>query len=149
MAYAGLGAYSKVATAVESKERILLKLLEGAIRFLGFARNGMELENPRIKGESISRVIDILTELDCALDREVGGELAQNLSALYRYMMYRLTLANLRNDAGILDEVETVICQIKEGFEGAIHQRSVVQPSAMGTATGTYAQMTKGLSVAA
>lgn len=149
MAYAGLGAYSKVATAVESKERILLKLLEGALRFLAFARNGIELENPRIKGESISRVIDILTELDCALDREIGGELVQNLSALYRYMMYRLTLANLRNDTGILDEVETVIRQIKEGFEGAINQRPTVQPSTAGVTNGLHAQMTKGLSVAA
>lgn len=147
MAYAGLGAYSKVATAVESKERILLKLLEGAIRFLGFARNGLELENPRIKGESISRVIDILTELDCALDREVGGELAQNLSALYRYMMYRLTIANLRNDAGILDEVETVIVQIKEGFEGAMNQRPTAPSQA--AAASAYAQPMKGLSVAA
>jgi flagellar protein FliS len=148
MAYAGLGAYSKVATAVESKERILLKLLEGAIRFLGFARNGLELENPRIKGESISRVIDILTELDCALDREVGGELAQNLSALYRYMMYRLTIANLRNDAGILDEVQTVIAQIKEGFEGAMNQRPAA-PAASAAASSAYAQPMKGLSVAA
>lgn len=147
MAYAGLGAYSKVATAVESKERILLKLLEGAIRFLGFARNGLELENPRIKGESISRVIDILTELDCALDREVGGELAQNLSALYRYMMYRLTIANLRNDAGILDEVETVIAQIKEGFEGVMNQRPAAP--AASAAASAYAQPMKGLSVAA
>lgn len=148
MAYTGLGAYGKAAMVVESKERILLKLFEGAIRFLGFARNGLELQNPRIKGEGISRVIDILTELDCALDRDIDGEFVQNLSALYRYMMYRLTLANLRNDAGILDEVETVIRQIKEGFEGAMGKGSDASSTEVSTVSA-YGQPKKGLSVAA
>ncbi|MFZ3046206.1 MAG: flagellar export chaperone FliS, partial [Desulfatirhabdiaceae bacterium] len=108
---------------IDNKEMILMKLLDGAIHFIGFARNGLEMGNIRIKAESITRVIDILTELDCALDREIGGELAQNLSALYKYMMYQLTLANLRNNGEMLDEVIHLLSQIREGFAGAIDKK--------------------------
>ncbi len=124
MAYAGLEAYNRVAVAIDSKEMILMKLLDGALRFIGFARNGLEMGNVRIKGESITRVIDILTELDCALDREVGGDLAENLSALYQYMMHRLTLANLRNNSAMLDEVHHLLSQIRDGFAAASDKKT-------------------------
>lgn len=147
MSYAGLGAYNRVAIAIDSKEMVLVKLLSGSVRFISFARNGLEMGNARIKGESISRVIDILTELDCALDREMGGELVQNLSALYRYMMYRLTIANLRNDATILDEVEDILKKILEGFEGAAGKTSAT--GSTGSSAYTANGMSKGVRIAA
>ncbi len=69
----------------------------------------------------------ILTELDCALDREVGGPLAENLSRLYRYMMDRLTVANVDSDAASLDEVERLLSELMEGFEGAFKREEYAE----------------------
>jgi flagellar protein FliS len=124
-------AYSDSASQqTDSKEQILLILLEGALKFLRFTHRGIEEKNPKIRGENISKIMAILTELDCALDRENGGMLAENLSLLYEYMMKRLTEANTQNSIQALDEVEKLLLDIKEGFEAAaekLHQKTASQ----------------------
>jgi flagellar protein FliS len=123
MTAAGCAGYRKViANTTESKEKILLMLYEGALTSVRIARRGIEEKNPKLKGENISRVLTILTELDCALDREKGGELAENLSVLYRYSMGRLTVANVKNDPESLKEVERLLAELYEGFKGAAQQ---------------------------
>ncbi len=82
MVQTGHNAYKQnVGNTVISKEQLLLKLYSGALKFLAIAKRGMEEDNPRIKGENITKVLNIITELDCALDFEKGGEMAENLSA--------------------------------------------------------------------
>ncbi len=120
MTAAGYAGYRKViANTTESKEKILLMLYEGAITFVRIARRGIEEKNPKLKGENISKVLAILAELDCALDREKGGELAENLAALYSYLTNRLTTANIKNDPEALDEVGRLLRELYEGFKGA------------------------------
>jgi flagellar protein FliS len=119
----GYAGYRNVmANTTESKEEILLMLYEGALISLKIARRGIREKNPKLKGEKISKVLAILTELDCALDRENGGDLADKMAALYRYMMNRLTTANIRNDPEALEEVEQLLGELYEGFKGAAAQ---------------------------
>jgi flagellar protein FliS len=115
----------------DNKEKILLMLLEGAARFTRFARMGLEKQSMQLKGENISKVLAILTELDCALDRDVGAEFVSSLSDLYRYMMNRLSHANINNEKEPLEEVERLLIKIREGFEGAsdtIHDKTKAFP---------------------
>lgn len=120
MVYTGHQAYRQNAgNSVISKEQLLLKLYDGSLNFLRLARRGMEENNPRIKGENISKIIAIVTEFDCALDMETGGEIAENLSALYRHIIYRLLEINVKNDIKGLDEVEHILSELKDGFEQA------------------------------
>jgi len=119
----GYEAYNHaVIHTTDNKEQILLMLYEGAVRFVRFARMGIEEKNAKIRGENISKVLGILTELDCALDREGGGDLVENLSDLYHYMMDRLTHANVKNDTEALDEVGRLLAELKEGFEGTLQE---------------------------
>lgn len=119
MTYAGHSAYKRIASRIDSKEMMLVKLLEGAVRCIQAARTGIETGDIKIKGENISRAVAIITELDCALDRDMGGSLVENLSNLYPYILNRLTLGNLRNDNRIMDEVETLMTTIRDGFAEA------------------------------
>ncbi len=116
---AGYGRYAKAAVAVEKKEDILLLLLDTASTDLKKARMGIEDNNPKVKGEAISRVVSILTELDCALDHETGKDLTENLSGLYRFMLDRLTTANLKNDLTALENAEKVLVHLHDGFKQA------------------------------
>jgi len=119
----GYAGYRNVmAHTTESKEEILLMLYEGALISLKMARRGIREKNPKLKGEKISKVLAILTELDCALDRENGGKLADNLGVLYRYLMERLTIANIKNDPETLKEAEQVLGELYEGFKDAAAQ---------------------------
>jgi len=112
----------------DRKDKVLLMLYDGALKFVRFARTGIEEQSPRIKGENISKILAILTELDCALDRENGGPLAENLSRLYQYMMSRLTVANIDSNTEALDEVEALLSELREGFEGVLNKENSEMP---------------------
>lgn len=145
MTAAGYTSYRNViVNTTVSKEKILLMLYEGALAFVRIARRGIEEKNPRLKGENISKVLAILTELDCALDREKGGELAENLVGIYSYLMNRLSFANIKNDPEALEEVERLLCELYEGFNGAAKKSD-------GTVYARKAEskMTGGVNVAA
>lgn len=120
---AGYGKYAKAAVAVEKKEEILLMLLDTASMDLKKARMGIEDDNPKVKGESISRAISIFTELDCALDHDAAAEMSDNLSQLYRFIMDRLTRANLKKDLTALDEADQVLAHLHDGFREAVKTR--------------------------
>jgi flagellar protein FliS len=124
MTYAGYSAYNRIAATIDSREIMLVKLLDGTVRFIQAARRGLAAGNPKIKGENISKAIAIIIELDSALDREMGGSIVDNLADLYQYILNRLTLANLRNDDQILGEVEALLTTIHEGFADALKQVS-------------------------
>lgn len=113
-------AYRKSAVqSTDSKEQILLKLYDGALKFLKIARRGIEQKLPKVRGENISKVLAILTELDTALDHQNGSELTRNLSGLYGYMIDRLTEANLKNETAPLDEAARLLNEIRSGFAQA------------------------------
>ena len=112
----------------DRKDKILLMLYDGALKFVRFARIGIEEKNPKIRGENISKIMAILTELDCALDGEIGGPMAENLSRLYQYMMNRLTVANIDSNAEALNEVERLLSELREGFEGATEEEYAEVP---------------------
>ncbi|CAN2039396.1 flagellar protein FliS [Candidatus Magnetomoraceae bacterium gMMP-15] len=106
----------------DTKEKTLLMLLDGAVRFTRYARTGIERNDIKMRGENLSKIIPILIQLDCALDRNVDEELTQNLSCLYRYMMNRLTYANAKDDPQPFEEVEKLLTELKEGFDGAARE---------------------------
>ncbi len=123
MVQTGHNAYRQnVGNTIISKEQLLLKLYTGSLNFLKLAKRGMEENNPRVKGENITKVLNIITELDCALDMEKGGEMAENLSNLYRHILFSLVNANLENDIETLDNVSNIILEIKSGFEEVLNQ---------------------------
>lgn len=69
------------------------------------------------KGRSISRAVRILEEgLKAGLDIERGGDLAANLRSLYDFCIFRITEANLRNDAAMIDEVIRLIHPVADGW---------------------------------
>jgi flagellar secretion chaperone FliS len=129
MTYAGYSAYNRIASTIDSREIMLVKLLEGTVRFIQAARRGLEAGDPKAKGENISKAIAIITELDCALDRDMGGSIVNNLSDLYQYILNRLTFGNLRNDNQVLGEVELLLTTIHEGFAEALKQVSLAAVS--------------------
>jgi flagellar protein FliS len=141
----GYAGYRNVmAHMTESKEEILLMLYEGALISLRIARRGIREKNPKLKGEKISKVLAILTELDCALDKERGGDLAEKIAAMYGYMMNRLTTANIKNDPEALKEVERLLGQLYEGFKGA----AVQMAGGLVHAENNEPEMMRGMSIA-
>ena len=114
----GCNAYKQTATnIVENKSNVLFMLFDGMQKFISLARMGLAENNVKIRGENISKIMAIVTELDSALSKDIGGDMADNLSSLYQYVMERLTVANIKNDVAALDDADKILKEIKEGFE--------------------------------
>ena len=116
-----LAAYNAVGTDVvvstASPHELILLLFNGAIAAIQTARLNMEISNPEAKGLAISKAIDIISNgLKVSLDMEAGGDLAQNLGALYDYMVRRLVHANLKNQIAALDEVTQLLEEIRSAW---------------------------------
>jgi len=98
--------------------RLVQMLMEGVLEKVAIAKGHLERGNIEQKGRNISWAISIIGGLQASLNKEVGGEISENLDALYEYMTTRLIEANLHNDSEILDEVSKLMKEIKEGWDG-------------------------------
>lgn len=119
---AAIKAYSNV--AIESKahssdpHKLILMLYQGALLSIASAKNQMMRNEIAAKGHSISQAIAIINEgLKASLDMKVGAPLVMNLSDLYDYMCQRLLTANIKNDTAILDEVSTLLLDLRSAWE--------------------------------
>ncbi len=97
--------------------RLVLMLLEGAISKIAIVKGLMIRKEVAKKGELIGQSIAIVSGLKSSLDKEAGGEIANNLDNLYEYIEHRLLTANLKNDVSILDEVSKLLHEVKAGWE--------------------------------
>jgi flagellar protein FliS len=115
-AYKDVGIETSVLGA--DPHKLTSMLFEGALMSISNARHDMVDRNHAAKGKSISKAIAIIGEgLNASLDRKAGGELAQNLSSLYDYMVGRLVQANANNDVAVLDEVSALLGELKGAWD--------------------------------
>jgi len=101
-----------------SPHRLVQMLMEGVLEKIAEAKGNMLNQYIARKGKDIGTAITIIANLQASLNLEAGGEVAVNLDSLYDYMCRRLVLANSNNDETILDEVMSLMLEIKSGWDG-------------------------------
>ena len=102
------------------KERDGLMLYQGAIDSLGRAQASMAAGTMAEKGMHLLRTNDIINQFIASLDHEVGGEIAQNLDGLYRYMLDQILSANFSNDPQPLTHVISLLSTLRSAWEEAV-----------------------------
>jgi flagellar protein FliS len=80
-------------------------------------KDNLPLNEVVAKGKAVGKAVRLINQLNGTLDMERGGEIAQNLRNLYLYMLNRLTVANITNDARIVAEVNSLVRTIKNGWD--------------------------------
>lgn len=120
--YAQLGLETGVVAA--SPNKLVVMLYEGAISACRNAIAHMANQDIQHKGEMISKAILIIESgLRLSLDKKAGGEIAQSLDALYAYMSQRLTMANIHNQAALVEEVIGLLTELKGAWEAIENQK--------------------------
>ncbi len=114
--YSQVDTYTGVTGA--DSHRLVLMLLNGALSNIAIAKGSIERGDVPAKGEAIGQAVSIVNGLRGSLDLKLGGELAENLDRLYEYMERRLLEATLQNSVQILEEVSSLLHEIKEGWAG-------------------------------
>jgi flagellar protein FliS len=97
-------------------------MLDAALSRVAEASGHLERGETAAKGEKIGKALGILEALVLSLDKERGGELAENLERLYDYASRTLLKANLENRLDLLKEVGSLLREIKLGWDGIAAQ---------------------------
>jgi flagellar protein FliS len=98
---------------------LVVMLYDGAIRFVGEARDAHARQDLRARGRAISRALAIVGELQNTLDVEKGGAIAEELDNLYTYVNSRLIDVTLRQDAAACDEVHKLLRTLRDAWSQA------------------------------
>lgn len=114
-------------TAIEgaSPHKLVSLLFLSISSEIAAARGAISRGDVAEKGRAIAHAVRIIEEgMLAPLDIKAGGQLAQNLSSLYEYLVQRLTLANLETSDALLAECAKLVDVLREGWDGIAHQVS-------------------------
>ena len=93
--------------------RLVMMLLDGALGKIATVKGLMMRNEIAKKGEVIGQAIAIVGGLKASLNKEEGGAIALNLDNIYEYIERRLLESNIKNDVNILEEVASLLQEIK------------------------------------
>jgi flagellar protein FliS len=113
----GLVADASPARLVQIMFEQILSQLAIANGCIGRIKNNLPLDEVIAKGKAMGKAIRLINQLNNSLDMERGQQIAENLRALYVYILARLTMANVTNDSVIISEVTSLVQKVKTGWD--------------------------------
>ncbi|MFZ4404485.1 MAG: flagellar export chaperone FliS [Pseudobdellovibrionaceae bacterium] len=114
--------YKQSSIQSASKEKILLMLYEGAIKFTKLAIKACEEKKIADRGMNIGKAYDIVMELNNTLDHKIGGEISSNLEQLYLFMMSQYTKTNSTGDVSHIQANLKILENLYDGWVQAIEK---------------------------
>ena len=112
--------YKTTSIQSASREKLLLMMYEGAIKFTKLAILAAEEKKIADRGVNIGRAYDIVMELNNTLDHKVGGDISKNLEQLYMFMTDQYTKANITGTVEPLREVLKLLETLYDGWAKAV-----------------------------
>ena len=110
--------YKQNSILTASPEELTLMLYNGLIKFIMLAQKAIEEKDIQKAHDNIIRAEDILHEFKASLDMQY--EISHNLALLYDYFLDRLMEANIKKDAGILDEILHFLRELRDTWAQAM-----------------------------
>lgn len=114
--YQQVNIQSSVADA--NPHRLIQMLFEGALQRIAEAKGAIQRNDIALRGEKISKAINIVQGLQGSLSDSEGGELTGNLDQLYDYIVRQLISANRHAQSEKLDECARLLAEIKTAWDG-------------------------------
>jgi flagellar secretion chaperone FliS len=109
---------SNVQAEYASSYHLTKMLFTGALKSLTLTSTHMKNKNFEAKASELSRSYNIIMGLHDCLDFEQGGELADNLGALYEYMAKNLVASGFTNDSAMVEHITDLMRDISDAWDG-------------------------------
>lgn len=107
--------YRQIQIETASSLELVIKLYDGAVRFINQAKNGLETKDYTLTNESFRRAQDIIDELNDTLNMD-AGEIAVNLRNLYVFIKQTLVEANVKKDSKNLDNALQLLITLRSAW---------------------------------
>src|SRR5262245_47469769 len=119
--------YQRTQAETASPGELVVMLYKGAIKFLGSARQNLDVGDLEATNRQLLRAQEIILELMISVDVGVGP-VARNLFDLYEFMHRHLVQANIRKDERLIEEVEALLRELTPAWEQAVQANRKVTP---------------------
>jgi flagellar protein FliS len=113
----GVHTYRKVNVTTSNSVQLIVMCYEGAINNLKIAKQKYNENDFEAKGKAIKKFMEIIAELQCALDFEKGAEVAKNLDAVYNFMTHTIVKADMNKDLAAIDTVINMLSELMSAWE--------------------------------
>lgn len=110
--------YQKQQVNTSPKEKLLIMLYDGAIRFCSQAKTAIEKNNNEEANLMLIKVQNIIEELTNTLNMDY--EVAKQLYSLYDYFNRRIIEANVKKDSAIIEEVQGFLIELRKTWSEAV-----------------------------
>ena len=128
--------YAAQAILTASPSTLVVKLYEAAIHQLRKTVRAIEAKDVKARYASNRQAYDIIEHLLLTLNFEKGGQIAENLSQLYRFMLRRLIDVDVKNDAKAAEDVIALLEPLYQSWRKLDEQLSSRAPAPAGDAAG-------------
>lgn len=120
----GFQSYKKTNVVTADPKKLVLMCYEGAIDNLKIAKEKYAQKDFEGKCNVINKTQDIINEMQCSLDFEKGGKIAENLNSLYNYMIKQILSADINQNMDTLDEVIGILSDLKSAWEQIFYRQN-------------------------
>ena len=102
---------------------IVARLYQALNQCLVATRQAIVDSDVKVQGEQCGRALAIITELQAGLNMDEGGEIAENLSSLYSYLVQEITRGNVGNKPDLIDNAIRTVEPLTEAWVGLAKKR--------------------------
>jgi flagellar protein FliS len=104
------------AVASASPHKLIAMLYDGALTSLASAKGCIDRKDIENRTKQLNKANSIVLGLRDFLDLEKGGEVAENLDALYDYIIRGIIQANRDQSAEKIQEIINLLLELKQGW---------------------------------
>jgi flagellar protein FliS len=116
------GQYQQAQFVTADRGRLLLLMFDGALRFLAQAESALKADRIEEFVDQLGRAQAVIAELLHTLDHKAGGEIAQQLDRLYRFMLEHLVEANVQKSPRHVAQVRHLMTTIADSYREILAQ---------------------------
>ncbi|CEO13951.1 flagellar protein FliS1 [[Clostridium] sordellii] len=106
-------AYKQNSVNTASKEKLLIMLVDGAVKYTKIARMAILEKNIEKAHKELTRVQDIFLELMITMDKD-SNKFMKDLYNVYDFIKSQLAMANIKKDVKIIDNILPLIEEIRD-----------------------------------
>jgi flagellar protein FliS len=112
--------YREIQNQTASRERLMVMLLEAALRHIRFGADALEAKRSHEAHVPLTKANEIIVELHSTLDRTRAPELCDQLAEVYRFVSFRVLRSITSRDPTPAREALKALEPIAEGFASAV-----------------------------
>jgi flagellar secretion chaperone FliS len=112
-----LNQYKRSNIETASKLELVIMCYENAILCLAQVKEHIREHEMEKKANKFQKTLNLISDLQCSLNMEKGGQIAKNLDALYSYITKRLLLGDINKDLTAYDESIHILSELKEAWQ--------------------------------